>query len=103
MKRTMSLKARILTQIIGMSIIALVLFGVMAYNSKNALDSGKQTLVKAAAEGWMDKIDRNLFERYGDVQAFALSEPARSVDSSRIIVFMNDMMTTYAPIYDLMM
>jgi hypothetical protein len=27
-----------------------------------------------------DKLDRNLFERYGDVQAYAKSAPARSMD-----------------------
>jgi methyl-accepting chemotaxis protein len=66
------------------------------------LRDGKDELVKAAAKGWIDKLDRNLFERYGDVQAFSMSEPARSGDPERIKSFMNEMMGAYAPIYDLM-
>jgi hypothetical protein len=49
-----------------------------------------------------DKLDRNLFERYGDVQAFANSDPARSMDSARISAFMTDMTRIYSPIYRLM-
>ncbi len=49
-----------------------------------------------------DKLDRNLFERYGDVQAFAQSAPARSMNPSAIQNWMNTMTRTYAPIYRLM-
>jgi methyl-accepting chemotaxis protein len=49
-----------------------------------------------------DKLDRNLFERYGDVQAFAQSAPARSMNPQAIQNWMNTMTRTYAPIYRLM-
>ena len=49
-----------------------------------------------------DKLDRNLFERYGDVQAFAQSAPARSMNAAAIQNWMNAMTRTYAPIYRLM-
>ena len=49
-----------------------------------------------------DKLDRNLFERYGDVQAFAQSAPARSMNAVAIQNWMNAMTRTYAPIYRLM-
>ena len=49
-----------------------------------------------------DKLDRNLFERYGDVQAFAQSAPARSMNPVAIQNWMNAMTRTYAPIYRLM-
>ena len=49
-----------------------------------------------------DKLDRNLFERYGDVQAFAQSAPARSMNPAAIQNWMNAMTRTYAPIYRLM-
>ena len=49
-----------------------------------------------------DKLDRNLFERYGDVQAFAQSAPARSMNPVAIQNWMNTMTRTYAPIYRLM-
>src|SRR5437762_11875695 len=49
-----------------------------------------------------DKLDRNLFERYGDVQAFALSDPARSMDPTRLSHWMDTMVGAYSPIYKLM-
>jgi methyl-accepting chemotaxis protein len=50
----------------------------------------------------VDKLDRNLFERYGDVQAFAGSDPARSMDPARIRGWMDTTMGIYTPIYKLM-
>jgi methyl-accepting chemotaxis protein len=102
MKWQFTFRLKIQLLLVSVSFLSLVLLGVEAYQSAVAFRMGKEALVKAAADGLMDKIDRNLFERYGDVQAFASSEPARSTDPIRIREFMNDMMTTYAPIYDLM-
>ncbi len=102
MKWRSSFKTKNLVLRIGVSLIAMSLLGVESYQSAVAFRSGKEAILKAASNSLMDKIDRNLFERYGDVQAFALSESARSGDATRIREFMNDMMTTYAPIYDLM-
>jgi methyl-accepting chemotaxis protein len=58
--------------------------------------------VQEVAFNASDKLDRNLFERYGDVQAFAQSPAARSMDGKTINVWMNEMMGTYYPIYALM-
>jgi methyl-accepting chemotaxis protein len=49
-----------------------------------------------------DKIDRNLFERYGDVQAFAVSKQASSFFVGEIVPWMNTMTKIYAPNYSLM-
>src|SRR5207248_2672867 len=38
----------------------------------------------------------------GDVQAFALSDPAKSLDPTRVSAWMDTMMGAYAPIYKLM-
>ena len=57
------------------------------------------------AASTMDKIDRNLFERYGDVQAFAVNNLAREYlrgGTGELQMFMNTMMTTYG-IYDAML
>jgi len=37
----------------------------------------------------IDKLDRNLFERYGDVQAYAGSDPAKAMDPARIQKWMD--------------
>jgi methyl-accepting chemotaxis protein len=49
-----------------------------------------------------DKLDRNLFERYGDVQAYAKSAAAKSMDPVQIERWMDTMLFTYRPIYRLM-
>jgi methyl-accepting chemotaxis protein len=49
-----------------------------------------------------DKLDRNMFERYGDVQAFAVSKQATSLYVDEIIPWMNTMTKIYAPSYSLM-
>jgi methyl-accepting chemotaxis protein len=49
-----------------------------------------------------DKLDRNLFERYGDVQAYAKSAAAISMDRTQIERWMQTMLFTYRPIYRLM-
>jgi len=49
-----------------------------------------------------DKLDRNLFERYGDVQVFALSSAAQNMDPSSIKDWMNTVVQAYSPMYSLM-
>lgn len=103
MKFRFSFKVKLQLILLAVSISALCLLAFEAHQSSVAFRSGKETQVRTAAEGMIDKIDRNLFERYGDVQAYALSESARSGDPARITDFINDMMATYSPVYDLMM
>ena len=50
----------------------------------------------------VDKLDRKLFECYGDVQAYAGSDPAKAMDPVRIQRWMDTAMGIYAPIYKLM-
>lgn len=96
------MKAKLMGVLITMSVMALSLFGVMAYQQFSSIERGQKDVVRTFAGNVIDKIDRNLFERYGDVQAYAFSESARSGNPKRIVSFMSDMMTTYAPVYDLM-
>ncbi len=103
MKMNFSFRTKLQLLIGGFSALALLAFSTMAIRGHYALDNEKMNLSSAAVDGLIDKVDRNLFERYGDVQAFALSEPARSMDAKRITAFMNDMIPAYAPIYDIMM
>src|SRR4051812_21745593 len=98
-----SFKLKLLLILFSVSLTALVLLALTAFQSSQAFRTGKEAQLRTTAEGLIDKIDRNLFERYGDVQAYALSESARSGDPARITDFINDMMVTYSPIYDLMM
>lgn len=98
-----SLKTKLFTLIGFISFASIAFLFTLAFISTKAIREGNEDLIKSTASSLMDKIDRNLFERYGDVQAFALSEPARSGNAERITAFMYDMMGAYAPIYDIMM
>ncbi|MFN8526968.1 MAG: methyl-accepting chemotaxis protein [Chloroflexota bacterium] len=90
---------------------AFLLLGLapLAFVSLFAYRTASGSLVQAAgarlqdiAFNAIDKLDRNLFERYGDVQAFALSDPAKSMDPERVTAWMDTMMGAYTPIYKLM-
>lgn len=98
----LSLQKKLQLLLIAVGFIGLVFVAVFSIYSLNLATESKAQLVQGAIDSISDKVDRNLFERYGDVQAFALSEPAVSGDPVRITDFVNSMMSTYAPIYDAM-
>lgn len=65
--------------------------------------------LQANADRAMDSLDRNLFERYGDVQAFGLNEKLKDPSlwyqasgNSTAAKLMNKYLETYSPVYDLM-
>ncbi len=98
----LSLRTKLIGMALFMGVVAQAAVQLMSHRGDVAYEHELQNEAQMVADAYIDKIDRNLFERYGDVQAFAVSEPARSGDPKRITDFMNDMMGTYAPIYDLM-
>ncbi len=53
--------------------IPMVIIGLIAYNAGRTIEGSAGTRFQNVAEGVADKIDRNLFERYGDVQAFGIN------------------------------
>lgn len=98
-----SLRTKLIGLMGALILVSLTMFTVMTMLELRSIRAGKEAMAKTLAESYIDKIDRNLFERYGDVQAFSLSEPARSGSPARITAFMSDMMAAYAPIYDVML
>lgn len=102
MGRSFSLKFKLMSMFIIAGVLTISVQTYLAYiDHKHTLES-KFRIMQNASSTLIDKIDRNLFERYGDAQAFAFSESAKSMDSKRIRSFIADMMPTYAPIYNLM-
>jgi methyl-accepting chemotaxis protein len=80
---------------------ALVVAGI-AWNATKTIDASQGDEYSTVATGLMDKIERNLFERYGDVQAFGLNTVVhdRSAwyqpgDGSPIVRAMNNYVDTY--------
>jgi methyl-accepting chemotaxis protein len=73
-----SFKARLLTAFLFVAIVPLCVLGYISYNRcSETLVHGTAQQLKNHAASVLDKIDRNLFERYGDVQAFAFNPMAR--------------------------
>ncbi|MEK7755701.1 MAG: HAMP domain-containing protein, partial [Planctomycetota bacterium] len=65
-------KLAVLFFLFGFTPMAIV--GWIAYNASVKIEDTVGTRFQYVAETIADKIDRNLFERYGDVQAFGLNQ-----------------------------
>jgi len=102
MKRKISLRFRLSGLMAAISVCALLLYVTLGRNSAKTTQSVKAMALSSIATSVTNKIDRIMLERFSDVQAFALSEAARSGARQRITEFMNDMISAYAPAYDLM-
>jgi methyl-accepting chemotaxis protein len=103
-----SLRAKITfsVNLVGLAIVTTLVW--LSYsNSKETTEKLISENFQNVARSTMDKIDRNLFERYGDVQAFSLAKVVTDKlsgtgTSEDLQDFVNTMMPTYG-IYDLML
>lgn len=87
---------------------AITIFAIFSFQENEFKESAKHSIQNAAAN-LNDTIDRNLFERYGDVQAFGLNAAARNQlnwknpkPNNPLIQAMNGYTTGYG-IYKLML
>ena len=73
-----SIKTKLLLAVLTTGLVPIVVLGVLAYEkSHTALQEDTGRFLQSQAIETIDKIDRNLFERYGDVQAFAANPRTR--------------------------
>ena len=85
--------------ILGMSIVATVIGAVMLHSIEVRLveaAGGNLTLASAEIAG---KLDRLLFERYGDAQMMARAFAARSGDKAYLTEYLQWMKTVHGPVY----
>src|SRR6478609_7498239 len=83
---------------------------VMSYSAYQGVQNNnklKANIAKIASRNLVDKIDRNFYERFGDVQAFAYNRLAvqaatQGATNPELQNFINTM-TSYYVLYDLMM
>ncbi len=86
-----------------LAIAPVLAVALLAYRTgTSALESSVGGRLAGVAFHCADKIDRLLFERLGDVQAFVQSEAARSGDPKRVARLMDRMVEAYGPMYRLM-
>jgi GAF domain len=106
---TLSLSNQFL--VAGMGTILLLLIGVVTYmisSSISAKNEQFQVLTNGRSAAVIEKIDRNFYERFGDVQAFAFNKLAKeavttdSAASEELKSFINTMVSYYV-LYDLML
>ncbi|MCZ2804736.1 methyl-accepting chemotaxis protein [Modestobacter sp. VKM Ac-2983] len=100
--RLRSLRALLVLVVLACSTIPLAGLGVFAWQRSEGdwvRNSGE--LLQSEARSTIDKIDRNLFERYGDVQAFAFN-PDASADPATVGQAADFYSTNYV-IYDLLL
>ncbi|MFZ4714724.1 MAG: methyl-accepting chemotaxis protein [Bacteriovoracaceae bacterium] len=100
MKVNLSLKSKILTLSLGI----VVVLASMSFYVMDNLNSSKKELMSntigAYVKGLEASIAAQYYERYGDVQAFALNPSLQSENKDEIIKTLNNFVTLYQ-IYDL--
>jgi methyl-accepting chemotaxis protein len=97
-----SLKVKILSIVI---LVIASLTGASTYFIRHMKNAGEKSLDKnfeSYAEGLQAAVAAQFFERYGDVQAFALNPILLSSDRSEITSLLNSYITLYG-IYDLIL
>ncbi len=107
MFKNLRISQRLISTSIGaLSIMAVGVLSYITYTSFNSSNEQHIVLGQANASALMDKIDRNYYERFGDVQAFAFNKLALQTAETDTMTtetesFINTMMAYYG-LYDLM-
>ncbi len=103
----LSLTTKIVLLCLGFGVLPMIVFGLISNNALVHAEHESSRIVENEAVNLADKIDRNLFERYGDVQAFGLNRIIAdkrsdwySRDNNAISEAMNQYVATYG-IYSL--
>lgn len=99
---TISIRSKLLTTLLLSGIIPALVIGSVAWRAAGTIEEQTAREYQTVAIDAADKIDRNLFERYGDVQAFGLNRVVlnseawyRPGDDNPIVKAMNDYVNTY--------
>lgn len=103
MKISLKITSKLVIAFLGLSIIPLVIIISIANASFDRLEQSNLKFYEDTSANMADLIDRNLFERYGDVQAFALNGTVQ--DSSKWYQKgespLSSMMNKYVDTYDI--
>ena len=79
--RRLSLLSKLLLSLLSVGLAPLALLATITLRASHHLSDDTADDYRALAASINDKIDRNLFERYGDVQAFGLNSAILSTNS----------------------
>lgn len=105
-----SLKHRLVLMLLAFGLIPLVIATFVALGNIGQLTAQREEGLESQSQTVVSRIERNLFERYGDVQAFGLNNVVQDkanwykpTAENTIAQAMNKYMVNYSPIYRLMM
>jgi hypothetical protein len=104
----MSFRSKLVLCLLAIGSVPLVVLSLIALRSANTLNTSIEAAHESASRTAMELIDRSLFERYGDVQAFGVNHAIYDRASwykvgdkeNPIVAAMNDYVKLYG-IYDL--
>jgi len=97
-----SLRTKLVALVLVLAVLPVVALGAVSYRkSSGDWRAAAGDLLQSEATSTIDKIDRNLFERYGDVQAFAVNPDARG-DAATVQAAADFYSSAYG-IYDLLL
>jgi methyl-accepting chemotaxis protein len=68
------LTKKLVVLFVTFGVVPLSIVGLIAFNATRTIESKTASRLQLLSVNLADKIDRNLFERYGDVQAFGYNE-----------------------------
>jgi methyl-accepting chemotaxis protein len=97
----MTIKQSLIGVCVLFGLVPSVTVGVIAYRAANGVGTQVARSFETLARQIVDKIDRNLFERYGDVQAFGINRVAHDTsqwgkgESTPLVQTMNAYVDTY--------
>jgi methyl-accepting chemotaxis protein len=104
-----SIRNKLIVILLLVGLVPMLLLAGILYFEKHKVEEASNENLKVAALNVLNVIERNLFERYGDVQAFTsnaaayeLSNWRNYTNSNPLIKSMNDYMVNYG-IYKLML
>jgi len=110
MLKIRSLKHRLVVMLLAFGLIPLVIATFVALGNIGQLTAQREEGLESQSQTVVSRIERNLFERYGDVQAFGLNNVVQDKTNwykptaeNTIAQAMNKYMVNYSPIYRLMM
>lgn len=99
-------KTSLRTKLLGLSIVTVVITGLGAWVSLQAMMSSFEHTIIGEIENFSVKISESIaaqfFERYGDVQAFAINDSVRSGEFNRIKSALDSYVGLYG-IYDVIL
>ncbi len=73
-RSALGLTGKLVLAFILLGTIPLVVIALFSFRALNHMNESVADSYRAASQSMLEKIDRNLFERYGDVQAFGLNQ-----------------------------